>query len=336
MARQFYTAIDLVKNELQNARIQNLGSAPASPVAGQIYYDTTDATYYGWTGSAWLNLGGGDGGDAATLEGEAGSYYLARANHTGQQTAATISDFDTQVRTSRLDQMAAPTSNLSINAQRVVNVADPQNPQDAATKSYVDLLVSSGIEHVDSVLSRAVDSPPGSPTTGDRYIVGTGSGAWSGHDDEIAEWDGAAWDFTTLSEGLSCWVDDEDARYTWSGAAWVKTETLSDLTAGAGLTKSGNTVAVGAGAGITVNADDVAIDTAVVARRYAANVGDGAATQYTLTHNLGTRDVVVQVFANAGQYPTVEVDVERTGTNTVRLTFAAAPASDAYRAIITG
>jgi hypothetical protein len=35
---------------------------------------------------------------------------LARANHTGTQLAATVSDFDTQVRTSRLDQMAAPTA----------------------------------------------------------------------------------------------------------------------------------------------------------------------------------------------------------------------------------
>jgi hypothetical protein len=33
---------------------------------------------------------------------------LARANHTGTQTASTVSDFDTQVRTSRLEQMAAP------------------------------------------------------------------------------------------------------------------------------------------------------------------------------------------------------------------------------------
>lgn len=58
---------------------------------------------------------------------------------TGQRTATSaISDFDTQVRSSRLDQLASPTVALSINNQRLTNVADPTSPQDAATKNYVD------------------------------------------------------------------------------------------------------------------------------------------------------------------------------------------------------
>ena len=61
----------------------------------------------------------------------------ARANHTGTQTASTISDFDTQVRTSRLDQMAAPTSSVSINSQKLTNVADPTSNQDAVTLKYL-------------------------------------------------------------------------------------------------------------------------------------------------------------------------------------------------------
>lgn len=63
---------------------------------------------------------------------------LARANHTGSQTASTISDFDTQVRTSRLDQMAAPTGSVSMNSQKITNVATPTLSGDAATKGYID------------------------------------------------------------------------------------------------------------------------------------------------------------------------------------------------------
>jgi hypothetical protein len=63
----------------------------------------------------------------------------ARANHTGTQLAATVSDFDTQVRTSRLDQMAAPTASVALNAQKITGLADPTLAQDSATKAYVDL-----------------------------------------------------------------------------------------------------------------------------------------------------------------------------------------------------
>ena len=62
---------------------------------------------------------------------------LARANHTGSQTASTISDFDTQVRTSRLDQMAAPTAAVPLNAQKITGLADPTNAQDAVTLNYI-------------------------------------------------------------------------------------------------------------------------------------------------------------------------------------------------------
>jgi hypothetical protein len=62
---------------------------------------------------------------------------LARANHTGTQTASTISDFDTQVRTNRLDQMAAPTAAVAMNAQKITGVADPTSAQDAVTLNYI-------------------------------------------------------------------------------------------------------------------------------------------------------------------------------------------------------
>jgi hypothetical protein len=66
----------------------------------------------------------------------------ARANHTGTQLASTVSDFDTQVRTSRLDQMAAPTGSLSVNSQKITSLATPTVNTDAATKLYVDTKVS--------------------------------------------------------------------------------------------------------------------------------------------------------------------------------------------------
>ena len=66
----------------------------------------------------------------------------ARANHTGSQTASTISDFNTAVRTNRLDQMAAPTAAVDVASQKITSLATPTANADAATKLYVDTKVA--------------------------------------------------------------------------------------------------------------------------------------------------------------------------------------------------
>ncbi len=91
--------------------------------------------------------------------------------------------------------------------------------------SYVDSLAG-GISWQEPVIDKDVDTPPGSPSTGDRYIVSASpaapSGAWVGHDNDIAEWNGTSWDFTAETEGFACWVDDEDSQYVFNGTSWVK------------------------------------------------------------------------------------------------------------------
>ena len=65
-----------------------------------------------------------------------------------------------------------------------------------------------------SVKDKDLSAPPTSPSVGDRYIVASSAtGDWSGHDDEIAQWNGSSWDFTEPLEGMFVFVEDEDELY---------------------------------------------------------------------------------------------------------------------------
>jgi hypothetical protein len=64
-------------------------------------------------------------------------------------------------------------------------------------------------------------------------------------------------------------------------------------------------------------------------------IGDGSTTALVVTHNLNTRDVVVMV-RDASTHDEILVDVQMTSVNTVTLTFAVAPASNAYKVVVIG
>jgi hypothetical protein len=70
-------------------------------------------------------------------------------------------------------------------------------------------------------------------------------------------------------------------------------------------------------------------------KKATASVGNGTNTSFAVTHNLGTRDVQVQIYDNA-TYDTVECDVVRTDANTVTVSFTVAPTNDAYRVVVIG
>ena len=141
MARKFLTGIDLVQNQLLNGALQNLAAPPSTPVGGQVYWDTTQAAagnpaLLAWnaTASAWELKAT----NALLLQGQNGAYYLARANQTGTQLAATISNLQATVVTYTLDQFAPPAGAVSMAGQRLTNLPTPTAGSDAATKTYVD------------------------------------------------------------------------------------------------------------------------------------------------------------------------------------------------------
>jgi hypothetical protein len=202
--------------------------------------------------------------------------------------ASNVNDFNTAVRTSRLDQMSVPTSDVSFNSVKITNLADPVSGQDAATKAYVDA-ARMGLDVKESVrvATTANITLSGTQTidgvavvAGNRVLVknqSTGSqngiytvaaGAWTRASDSDTTAKVTAGLFTFVSEGTvnadSGWVittNDEIVLGTTS-LVFAQFSGAGQITAGAGLTKNGNTIdAVGTAGRIVVNADNIDLDT---------------------------------------------------------------------------
>lgn len=106
---------------------------------------------------------------------------------------------------------------------------------------------------------------------------------------------------------------------------------IGSAAAANGLIESSGLLSVGAGTGITVNANDVAVDTSVVVRKFAQDIGDGSTTSIVVTHNLGTKDVVWEIREVGGSFNYIFTDIQATTTNTTTFIFAVAPTSAQYR-----
>lgn len=394
MAVPFLIAIDLNKNELQNARLQNLASDPASPVDGQVYYNTTDQTIreYSATATAWRVITY-VGATTPTAEGVGSTAAVgsaieaSRADHRHAMPGVATPGVDgfmpgsDKTKLDAATDAATPSTLIMRDAAGRAKVADPAVASDIATMGYVDS-VAQGLDPKPSVktattaalaiTARSSQTLTLGGTTltvdgvvlanGDRLLVkdsttGTGAGTWdngiyvvSGIGTSVVltrTTDSDAWTdlvsaFVFIEEGTvnsdNGWVSTVNAGGTLGTTAvsWAQFSTAGTIQAGNGLTKTGNTLDVGAGLGITVNADDVQINTAIVSRHVAGDVGDGSSTQIDVVHNLGTRDIVVNVYRKTTPYESVMCDIERFDVNTVRLRFASAPSAAQFRVVVTG
>jgi hypothetical protein len=250
-------------------------------------------------------------------------------------------------------------------AARITNLPDPVAAQQAATKAYVDSVVE-GQSFKDSARVATQGNislaSPGATIDGvtmavnDRVLVRAQT---SQPENGIYIWNGAAvpmtraLDASTAAELEQAVISVEEG----SSANASFRQTTPNFTLG-----SGNVVWISFGtaapaatettAGIVeiatqaetdAGTDDARLVTpAKLAnwsgrlRKVSQTFGDGAATQYTITHSLNTEDVHVEVYRTSGNKDSILCDVDRTSVNAIRLTFASAPALNAFRAVVIG
>jgi len=115
-------------------------------------------------------------------------------------------------------------------------------------QATAEVLHNESVNFIDALMRKAVISvlsvPPGSPSEGDVYLVGSGaSGVWTGEDDSIAFFF-ADWFFLSPIEGWTIWINNVNDRLVYDGAAWLGGVIVDDLTDNSGGTSGGDTIAV--------------------------------------------------------------------------------------------
>jgi hypothetical protein len=400
MARLFVTDINLNKNELQNARIQGLASAPTGAVNGQIYYDTSNNTMYYYNGLAspdgpWVAMNAStevvqdiigaavDGGvgltrtyvdstgittiDLDNTTVTAGSYGSgteiatftvdAQGRLTAAGTASIATNLSIAADTGTTDTVSLLTDTLTISGGEGIDTAVTNNTitisgEDATTSNKgiasfadADFTVTSGAVTIKNVnlatqtTGNYIATIAG--TTNEIEVTGSGS-------ENSAVTIGLPND-VTISNNLNVGgnlnvtgtinsVNTTQVNIV-DNVINLNTDFTGDPTVDAGIrVERGNAADVQLRWAETPDQWEITNDGTnyhAITRKFTATVGDGSLTQIPVTHNLGSRTVVVNVYDSA-TYDTVECDVVRTSTTVVTLGFTVAPASGAYTVVIVG
>jgi hypothetical protein len=426
MARKFLVSVDLNKNELLNARIQNLGSAPSNPVSGQIYYNTGTNVLYFYNGTEWTPASGSTeviqdvigssvlAGTAltATYDDTAGTTTL-RLNNTavtagsyGSTTAIPTFTVDAQGRLTAAgtvnvatnlsiagdtgtDTVDLLTDTLTVSGGEGIDVAVTNNTitvsaEDAtytnkgvASFSSTDFTVTAGAVSLnkdpvitlsgdvtgsatmtnlgDVTISTTIEPNSvalGTDTTGSYVstIAGTtGEITVSGSGSESAAITIGLPDDVTVTGNLSI-GGNLDVQGSINSISTTEVNIVDNKV----VLNTNVTGAPSADAGLKVNrgtSADVEIlwnETAdqwtltndgtnyhEITRKYKTTLNTSA-TSYTVTHNLGTKDIVTAIYEVASPYAQIEADVEHTSDSVVTIKFAVAPASGEYRVVVIG
>ena len=292
MAQKFVTNLDLNQNQLLNATFEVLSSNPESGnFEGRMIYNSTTDSILVYGNGAWRKVvnsilsGGGAGiAEALTVSESNGTVTLtlnvADTDSAGLLPAAMWNALTDATADATASKLAKRDANGNI------KVATPTDDAHAATKGYVDA-ARSGLDVKASVrVATTANINPATTLTidgvelavGDRVLVKNqdnaisngiyvvANGSWARAEDADTSAEVTTGMFTFVSEGTthadSGWVLSTNDTITLGTTelTFVQFSGAGQITAGDGLTKTGNTInAVGTADRITVNSDSIDI-----------------------------------------------------------------------------
>jgi hypothetical protein len=289
-------------------------------------------------GSKITNLGAGtsnttDAASTADVE-TARLNAISRTNHTGTQLANTISNFDTQVRSSRLDQMAAPTASVAFGSQKITGLADGTSATDAATKGQMDAaiaalsagLVFKGAVRAATATNINIASAPSTidgvtPTSGDVFLLtgqttGSQNGPYVWTSAGVAMTRATNWDTTGEATPGSLWVVQQGTFDNQLAIMSADTFTLGSTTA----------------TFVFLNPSSAADNDTGYTETCPATTGGSA---WAVNHNLGSKALTVQVYRTASPFDEVDVQITRDTTNQINVRPDVSLASGEFTVVVS-
>jgi hypothetical protein len=365
MAQRFLTSINLSQNELQNARIQNLGANPSAPVEGQVYYNTASKAILLYNGSAWINIAGdvtdviaGEGltrivsGGDITLDVGAGNGLITHADYI-EVRSDTTNDFQFNAGVLALKDIITAGSVGSSTAIPVLTYdANGRITAVSSAPISTSLSVAGDLnDGGDMNIDLATETLTIQGTANEIEVV-------AGYNNTDSLMKIGLPSNVTVSNNLTVQGDLIVSGTTTT----VNTETIN-LADNIILLNSNLTTLPSQNAGIEVERgslnnveliwnetddawqievdpvnstyENIATEDYVDAHRFNATItGDASTASFGITHGLNTRDVIVQIY-DLSTYDTVYADTVRTSTTEVTITFATAPAvGEDYKVLV--
>lgn len=301
----FPTGIDLAKAQIENVRLQNLSSAPGSPVSGQVYYNTSTGKTYYHNGTTWVEMGGG-GITALTgdVTASGSGSVSATVDTVGGASAANIADAVTKRHTQNTDTGTTSTTfqiDSGNSGPKIKNSSGEVQLRNAGDSAYADLRVGNLVV---TGTTTTIDST--TLNIGDNEVtLNNDSTAAAGNSDGgigIKRFDT---DNTTRRDAKLNWNESTDR---WEVVHGVHT---------------------------------AAVVTRTIAAKYSGTIGDNSASSFTIAQSVhglaGDATMVVAVYdVSTGDqvYPRVSIN---NSNGTVTVDFGSyVPGTNAFRVVIVG
>ena len=328
---KYLSNIDLANNQLQNATLHPNSSAPSSPSAGQVYFNTGSSKLFVSNGSNWIDLTG----DITGVDITAGTGLTGNQITTSGQHTQTINLADTSVTAGSYGSATAiPT--FTVNAQGQLTAAGTASISTDLTISDAEGTPNTDVVSVgsDTLVFQGTANEVTTLVSNNKVTIGLPDDVTIGNDLVVTG------DLTV--SGTTTTVNSETINLADNIITLNSNFTGSTATENAGIeVERGDETNVALRWNEANNIWQITEDGSTYKKiqvvensTKAFTIGDGSATSFALTHGFNTKDVIVQIY-DLTNNETVFADVTRNTVNQVTISFASAPASTDMRVLVS-